>query len=61
VLNHIYIVNAHVTEYHPHEVFTSFCYAGFLPGFAMSYNHHGLVFSVNIISAKTLVKGKTRE
>ncbi|RZF48090.1 hypothetical protein LSTR_LSTR002156 [Laodelphax striatellus] len=66
VLNHIYFVSAHIKEDKPQgkwkvteEKFTSLCYAGCLPGFTMSYNHHGLVFSVNIISARTLVAGKT--
>ncbi|XP_046663653.1 uncharacterized protein LOC124356598 [Homalodisca vitripennis] len=66
VLNHFYFVSAHITEDTPQgrwkvkeEKFTSLCYAGHLPGFTMSYNHHGLVFSVNIVSAKTLVAGKT--
>lgn len=67
VMNHIYFVSAHIISDTPQgrwkvseERFTSLCYAGFLPGFTMSYNHHGLVFSVNIISAKALVSGKTR-
>ncbi|PSN31332.1 hypothetical protein C0J52_24052 [Blattella germanica] len=66
VLNHIYFVNAHIISDSPQgrwkvqeEHFTSLCYAGHLPGFTMSYNHHGLVYSINIISAKTLVSGKT--
>ncbi|KAJ9586090.1 hypothetical protein L9F63_020287, partial [Diploptera punctata] len=66
VLNHIYFVSAHIISDTPQgrwkvteEHFTSLCYAGSLPGFTMSYNHHGLVFSVNVISAKTLVSGKT--
>uniref|UniRef100_A0A1B6DIH8 Peptidase C45 hydrolase domain-containing protein n=2 Tax=Clastoptera arizonana TaxID=38151 RepID=A0A1B6DIH8_9HEMI len=65
-LNHIYFVSAHIIESSPQgrwsvreERFTSLCYAGHLPGFTMSYNHHGMIFSVNILSAKTLVAGKT--
>ncbi|XP_054276013.1 beta-alanyl-dopamine/carcinine hydrolase-like [Macrosteles quadrilineatus] len=65
-LNHIYFVSAHILEDSPQgkwkvreEKFTSLCYAGHLPGFTMSYNHHGFVFSVNIVSAKTLIAGKT--
>lgn len=67
-LNHFYLVSAHVlpepglpqgrwkdTE----ERFTSLCYAGCLPGFTMSYNHHGLVYSINVVSAAKLVSGKT--
>nr|CAD7206044.1 unnamed protein product [Timema douglasi] len=67
-LNHIYFVSAHIISEKPQgrwnvteERFMSLCYAGHLPGFTMSYNHHGLVFSVNIIMAKTLAAGKTRE
>lgn len=66
VMNHIYFVSAHIISDSPQgrwkiteEHFTSLCYAGHLPGFTMSYNHHGLVFSVNIISAKNCVSGKT--
>nr|BDD85287.1 beta-alanyl-dopamine hydrolase [Ischnura senegalensis] len=66
VLNHIYFVSAHIISDEPEgrwkvteEKFTSLCYAGHLPGFTMNYNHHGLVFSVNIISAKKLISGKT--
>ncbi|CAG2054507.1 unnamed protein product, partial [Timema podura] len=65
-LNHIYFVSAHIISEEPQgrwnvteERFMSLCYAGHLPGFTMSYNHHGLVFSVNIIMAKTLAAGKT--
>lgn len=68
VLNHIYFVSAHITSDLPQgrwkvteEHFTSLCYAGHLPGYTMSHNHHGFVFSVNIISAKTLVSGRTRK
>lgn len=42
------------------EKFTSLCYAGHLPGYTMNYNHHGLVFSINTLSAKNLQTGKTR-
>ncbi|KAK0181058.1 hypothetical protein PV327_003375 [Microctonus hyperodae] len=59
-LNHWYIVSAHVIE--PgfrEEKFTSLSYAGFLPGYTMGFNYHGLVFSINTLSAKTLRSGKT--
>ncbi|XP_047739657.1 uncharacterized protein LOC108665674 isoform X2 [Hyalella azteca] len=56
VMNHIYIVSAHITEDQTtspgqarSERFTSLCYAGYLPGFCMSCNQHGLVFSVNVL------------
>lgn len=42
------------------ERFTSLCYAGHLPGYTMGYNHHGLVYSINTLSASTLYSGKTR-
>jgi len=68
VLNHIYFVSAHIISDLPQgrwkvteEHFTSLCYAGHLPGYTMSYNHHGFVYSVNVISAKTLVSGRTRK
>lgn len=59
-LNHWYLVSAHVIE--PglrEEKFTSLSYAGFLPGYTMGYNHHGLVYSINTLSANTLRSGKT--
>ncbi|KAJ8668718.1 hypothetical protein QAD02_010381 [Eretmocerus hayati] len=59
-LNHWYLVDAHVVE--PglrEEKFTSLCYAGFLPGYTMGYNHHGLVYSINTLSAKQLRSAKT--
>ncbi|XP_033223085.1 uncharacterized protein LOC117176852 [Belonocnema kinseyi] len=59
-LNHWYLVDAHVIE--PglrEEKFTSLSYAGFLPGYTMGYNHHGLVYSINTLSAKTLRSAKT--
>ncbi|XP_076242090.1 C45 family peptidase tan [Calliopsis andreniformis] len=59
-LNHWYLVSAHVVE--PgckEEKFTSLSYAGFLPGYTMGYNHHGLVYSINTLSAYSLRCGKT--
>lgn len=65
-LNHFYFVAAHIVTEKPQgkwgvkeEKFTSLCYAGHLPGYTMSYNHHGLVFSINTLSAKNLKPGKT--
>ncbi|KAL3285330.1 hypothetical protein HHI36_019439 [Cryptolaemus montrouzieri] len=65
-LNHFYFVSAHIVSDKPQgrwnvkeEKFTSLCYAGHLPGYTMNYNHHGLVFSINTISAKNLKPGKT--
>ncbi|EFA00578.1 beta-alanyl-dopamine/carcinine hydrolase [Tribolium castaneum] len=65
-LNHFYFVSAHIISDKPQgrwnvteEKFTSLCYAGHLPGYTMSYNHHGLVFSINTLSAKNLRPGKT--
>lgn len=67
-LNHYYFVSAHIVSPGPQgkynvteERFTSLCYAGHLPGYTMNYNHHGLVFSINTLSAKRLNSGKTRE
>ncbi|XP_043287183.1 uncharacterized protein tan [Venturia canescens] len=59
-MNHWYLVSAHVIE--PglrEEKFTSLSYAGFLPGYTMGYNFHGLVYTINTLSAKNLRSGKT--
>lgn len=59
-LNHWYLVSAHVIEPgSKEEKFMSLSYAGFLPGYTMGYNHHGLVYSINTLSAATLRSGKT--
>ena len=67
-LGHFYFVSAHVVNSEPkgkwkttEEKFTSLCYAGMLPGFTMSYNRHGFVFSINVIRVKNMQSGKTRE
>lgn len=67
-LNHFYFVSAHVKSDAPQgrwgvkeERFTSLCYAGHLPGYTMSYNNHGLIFTINTLSAKKLYPGKTRK
>ncbi|XP_020290014.1 uncharacterized protein LOC109857766 [Pseudomyrmex gracilis] len=58
-LNHWYLVSAHVVEAgYREEKFTSLSYAGFLPGYTMGYNYHGLVYSINTLSAATLRPGK---
>ncbi|KAK2726392.1 beta-alanyl-dopamine/carcinine hydrolase-like isoform X1 [Artemia franciscana] len=67
-LNHCYIVNAHIRENEPQgkwkvqeEEFSAICYAGHLPGFCMGYNHHGLLYSINILTpAKVLTKKTPR-
>ncbi|XP_012279242.1 uncharacterized protein LOC105699095 [Orussus abietinus] len=60
VLNHWYLVSAHVVEDGlREEKFTSLSYAGFLPGYTMGYNHHGLVYTINTLSARRLRSGKT--
>ncbi|KAG5684573.1 hypothetical protein PVAND_013798 [Polypedilum vanderplanki] len=65
-LNNYYFVSAHIISDEPQgkykvkeERFTSLCYAGHLPGYTMNYNHHGLVFSINTLSARKLNSGKT--
>lgn len=67
-LNNFYFVSAHIINEKPEgkwqvteERFTSLCYAGHLPGYTMNYNHHGLVFSINTLSAKRLNSGKIRK
>lgn len=60
-LNHWYLVSAHLLEPgYKEEKFTSLSYAGFLPGYTMGYNHHGLVYTINTLSAANLRTGKTR-
>ncbi|XP_056635057.1 beta-alanyl-dopamine/carcinine hydrolase isoform X1 [Diorhabda sublineata] len=66
VLNHIYFVSAHIIPDKiegkcpfKEEKFTSLCYAGHLPGYTMSYNHHGLIFTINTLSVKHTYPGKT--
>lgn len=54
--NYIKIIKLQVKE----EKFTSLCYAGHLPGYTMGFNHHGLVYSINTLSARYLQSGKTR-
>ena len=67
LLNYIYIVSACIKEEPQgklaiqNENFTALCYAGHLPGFCMGYNHHGLVFSINVICPKKILGGKTRK
>ncbi|KAG7211108.1 hypothetical protein KM043_010435 [Ampulex compressa] len=59
-LNYWYLVSGHVLEPgNKEERFTSLSYAGFLPGYTMGYNHHGLVYTINTLSAATLRSGKT--
>ncbi|KAH0949477.1 hypothetical protein HN011_005311 [Eciton burchellii] len=58
-LNHWYLVSAHVVEEgYREEKFTSLSYAGFLPGYTMGYNYHGLVYSINTLNAAVLRSGK---
>ncbi|XP_050500422.1 uncharacterized protein LOC126880540 isoform X1 [Diabrotica virgifera virgifera] len=65
-LNHIYFVSAHIIPeklegkwQFKEERFTSLCYAGHLPGYTMSYNHHGFIFTINTLSVKHTKPGKT--
>ncbi|XP_073973242.1 C45 family peptidase tan [Rhodnius prolixus] len=57
ILNNVYVMQACITEVEPPEVFTAFCYAGQLPGYAMGYNPY-FAFSINVIGAKHLASGK---
>lgn len=66
VLNHFYFVSAHVIEETPQgrygvteERFTSLCYAGQLPGYTMSYNNHGFIFTINTLNPANPTTGKT--
>ncbi|CRK99553.1 CLUMA_CG012870, isoform A [Clunio marinus] len=65
-LNAFYLVSAHIISQEPEgkygvkvEKFTSLCYAGHLPGYTMSYNHHGLILTINTLVARTLNGKKT--
>ncbi|KAK5642894.1 hypothetical protein RI129_009061 [Pyrocoelia pectoralis] len=65
-LNLYYFVSAHIIADKPQgkwgiteEKFTSLCYPGHLPGYTMSYNHHGLIVSINTLSATFVRAGKT--
>ncbi|XP_066586991.1 beta-alanyl-dopamine/carcinine hydrolase [Prorops nasuta] len=59
-LNHWYLVHAHIIEHgYKEEKFMSLSYAGFLPGYTMGYNQHGLVYSINTLSAAKLRSGKS--
>lgn len=67
-MNQYYIVVAHIISDKPQgkykvkeERFMSLCYAGLLPGYTFSENHHGLVFTINTICAKNLRSGRTRK
>lgn len=67
-LNHYYFVVADIISDTPQgkynvkeEKFMSLCYAGHLPGYTMNFNRHGLVFSINTLSAANLRSGKTRK
>lgn len=67
-LGYFYFVSAHIIEKEPQgkwktteERFVSLCYAGYLPGFTMNYNHHGLVYSINVIHARDVYAPKTRK
>ena len=41
------------------EKFTALCLPGMLPGFYMSYNHHGFAYCVNAISTTAgIVRGR---
>ena len=42
-----YLLSADIEEDGRKEQFTSFCYPGFLPGCAFSFNVHGLTISIN--------------
>ena len=65
LINQAYIVSAHVQEVSPRgrwgvaeEKFTAICLPGMLPGFFMSYNHHGFAYCVNTISTGIEVTDK---
>ena len=65
LINQAYIVSAHVQEAAPRgrwgvaeEKFTALCLPGMLPGFFMSYNHHGFAYCVNTISTGIPVTDK---
>ena len=69
LVNHAYIVNAHILEVAPRgrwgsaeEKYSALCLPGMLPGFYMGFNQFGFAFTVNAISTPTPKKleGYTR-
>ena len=70
LVNHVYIVNAHILEVAPRgrwgsaeEKYMALCLPGMLPGFYMGFNQFGFAFTVNAISTPTPKKleGYTRK
>lgn len=62
--NHCYIIHADITDsidgFEYREKFSALCYAGHLPGFCMSVNQHGLVFTINVVQPTHIHADKTR-
>jgi len=67
---HVYIVSAHIIPADNErggvfdvreEKWTSLTYAGSLSGYASGYNYHGLVYSINTIFAKNLMRKRIRK
>ncbi|XP_014243044.1 uncharacterized protein LOC106663041 isoform X2 [Cimex lectularius] len=56
-LNLCYVVNVHITESSPHEIFTAFCYPGLLPGYSMGFNSY-FAFTINIMVVKNPPAGR---
>ncbi|ODN00690.1 hypothetical protein Ocin01_05996, partial [Orchesella cincta] len=62
-LNNVFLVSAHIVnnEGVTLEKFTTLTYAGYLPGYTMGYNHHGLIYTVNTIFPKVTNPNRTRK
>lgn len=62
-LNNVFLVSAQVLDDKGQmiEKFTTLTYAGYLPGYTMGYNHHGLIYTVNTIFPKVTLIDCTRE
>lgn len=60
-MNRCYVVHADIIDATGRqEKFSALCYAGHLPGFCMTVNDHGLVYSINIIEPVRVMRNKTR-
>ncbi|CAL8135580.1 unnamed protein product [Orchesella dallaii] len=60
-LNNVFLVSAHIVnnEGTTLEKFTTLTYAGYLPGYTMGYNHHGMIYTVNTIFPKMTLPNRT--
>ena len=65
-VSNCYVIHADISDTDEdgeeiHEKFSSFCYAGNLPGFCMSVNKHGFVYTMNLLNPIGIHPYKTRK